>query len=86
MSRRKHSKIDKLPPDIKDTVEDMIRSDFTYSEIADYAIHNDIIESISSQGFSTTFTKNKIFILGLPIWKEMYYNGFRCSFNIFLFN
>lgn len=36
MSRRKHSKIDKLPPDIKDTVEDMIRSDFTYSEIADY--------------------------------------------------
>ena len=35
MSRRKHSKIDKLPPDIKDTVEDMIRSDFTYSEIAD---------------------------------------------------
>ena len=39
------------------------------------AIHNDIIESISSQGFSTTFTKNKIFILGLPIWKEMYYNA-----------
>ena len=25
------------------------------------AIHNDIIESISSQGFSTTFTKNKIY-------------------------
>ena len=47
------------------------------------AIYNDIIESISSQGFSTTFTKNKIFILGLPIWKEMYYNDFRCSFNIF---
>ncbi len=36
MSRRKHSKIDKLPPDIKDTVEEMIRSDFTYAEIADY--------------------------------------------------
>ena len=36
MSRRKHSKIDKLPADIKDTVEEMIRSDFTYAEIAEY--------------------------------------------------
>ncbi len=38
MSRRKHSKIDKLPPDIKDTVEEMIRADFTYAEIADYIL------------------------------------------------
>lgn len=33
---RKHSKIDKLPSDIKDTVEQMMQADFTYSEIADY--------------------------------------------------
>ena len=36
MSRRKHSKIDKLPPNIKDEVEEMIKSDFTYAEIAEY--------------------------------------------------
>lgn len=34
--RRKHSIIDKLPSDIKETVEDMMKSDFTYAEIADY--------------------------------------------------
>ena len=36
MSRRKHSIIDKLPPETKNTVEEMIKSDFTYAEIADY--------------------------------------------------
>ena len=34
--RRKHSIIDKLPPDLKATVEEMMKSDFTYQEIADY--------------------------------------------------
>ena len=33
---RKHSIIDNLPAEIKDTVEDMIKSDFTYADIADY--------------------------------------------------
>lgn len=33
---RKHSKIDKLPEEIKDTVEQMMQADFTYNEIADY--------------------------------------------------
>ena len=33
---RKHSKIDKLPADIKETVEQMMQADFTYAEIADY--------------------------------------------------
>lgn len=36
MARRKHSKIDKLPEPLKDTVEQMMQSDFTYAEIADY--------------------------------------------------
>ena len=34
--RRKHSKIDKLSPELKATVEDMMKADFTYAEIADY--------------------------------------------------
>lgn len=34
--RRKHSIIDKLNPELKATVEEMMRSDFTYQEIADY--------------------------------------------------
>ena len=39
---RKHSKIDGLPSDIKEAVEEMIKSDFTYREIVDY---------IKNQGF-----------------------------------
>lgn len=39
---RKHSKIDSLPADIKEAVEEMIKSDFTYREIVDY---------IKNQGF-----------------------------------
>lgn len=34
--RRKHSIIDKLSPELKATVEEMMKSDFTYQEIADY--------------------------------------------------
>lgn len=33
---RKHSKIDSLPADIKEAVEEMIKSDFTYREIVEY--------------------------------------------------
>ena len=36
MVRRKHSKIDKLPAEIKSAVEQMMQADFTYAEIADY--------------------------------------------------
>lgn len=39
---RKHSKIDGLPSDIKEAVEEMIKSDSTYREIVDY---------IKNQGF-----------------------------------
>lgn len=34
--RRKHSKIDKLPPTLKETVEKMMQGDFTYKEIAGF--------------------------------------------------
>ena len=34
--RRKHSIIDKLPPSLKETVEQMLQSNFTYAEIVDY--------------------------------------------------
>lgn len=34
--RRKHSKVDKLPPEIKAAVEEMMQADFTYAQIADY--------------------------------------------------
>ena len=33
--RRKHSKIDKLSPELRAVVEDMMKSDFTYAEIAE---------------------------------------------------
>lgn len=33
---RKHSIIDKLPPEIKDTVEEMVKANFTYREILEY--------------------------------------------------
>jgi non-canonical (house-cleaning) NTP pyrophosphatase len=41
-TRRKHSKIDKLPDDLRAAVEQMLQSDFTYAEIVDY---------IKEQGF-----------------------------------
>lgn len=36
MSNRKHSKIDKLPPEIKDAAEQMLLSGSTYREVAEY--------------------------------------------------
>ena len=48
MARRKHSIIDKLPLEVKNTVEEMIKSNFTYAEIADY------IKSETQQPISLT--------------------------------
>jgi len=45
---RKHSKIDKLPPDLRDTVEQMMQSNFTYAEIADYIRDHGFEISITS--------------------------------------
>lgn len=36
LGNRRHSKIDALEPEIKDTVDEMIRAGFTYREIVDY--------------------------------------------------
>ena len=36
LGNRRHSIIDGLEPDIKDTVDEMIRAGFTYREIVDY--------------------------------------------------
>ncbi|MDL2294913.1 DUF3486 family protein [Ruminococcaceae bacterium OttesenSCG-928-D13] len=45
---RKHSKIDKLPADVKDAVEQMLLADYTYAEIVDYLAGNEISLSQSS--------------------------------------
>lgn len=45
--RRKHSKIDALPSPVKDTVEDMMKANVTYAEIADY---------IKTQGYDISVT------------------------------
>ena len=34
--KRKHYAIEKLPSDIKEAVDEMIKADFTYNEIVDY--------------------------------------------------
>ena len=48
--RRKHSIIDKLPAEIKETVDEMVRANFTYRDIVDYikSTGNDI--SLASVG------------------------------------
>lgn len=45
---RKHSIIDKLPTPLKDTVEQMMQSNFTYAEIANYIRDNGFEISVSS--------------------------------------
>ncbi|MGE5494602.1 MAG: phage protein Gp27 family protein [Burkholderiales bacterium] len=47
MARRKHSKIDKLPDNLRCAVEQMMQTDFTYAEIADY---------IKQQGYEISIT------------------------------
>lgn len=48
--RRKHSIIDKLPVEVKETVDEMVRANFTYRDIVDYikSTGNDI--SLASVG------------------------------------
>ena len=53
---RKHSKIDSLPTDIKEAVEEMIKSDFTYREIVDY---------IKNQGFEISQSSVQRYASGL---------------------
>ena len=53
---RKHSKIDSLPADIKEAVEEMIKSDFTYREIVDY---------IKNQGFEISQSSVQRYASGL---------------------
>lgn len=53
---RKHSKIDGLPSDIKEAVEEMIKSDFTYREIVDY---------IKNQGFEISQSSVQRYASGL---------------------
>lgn len=45
---RKHSVIDKLPPDQKDAVEQMLLAGYTYAEIVDYLAENGVTLSQSS--------------------------------------
>lgn len=45
---RKHSIIDGLPSELKDSVDEMIKSDFTYHEIVDYIRKNGVEISMSS--------------------------------------
>lgn len=48
MTTRKHSKIDALPEDLKQTVEFMMQSDYTYKDIVQYIKENGHDISISS--------------------------------------
>lgn len=48
MKNRKHSKIDKLPDNLKDTVESMLMNGDRYSDIVDYLRNNEVDISIAS--------------------------------------
>lgn len=50
MGNRKHSKIDKLSPPLKDTVDEMIKSGAYYREIVEYIKSNGINVSVASVG------------------------------------
>lgn len=50
MARRRHSSIDKLPADVKETVDEMIKADFTYREIVEYLRDCGTPVSLSSVG------------------------------------
>lgn len=53
---RKHYAIDKLPPEIKETVDEMIKADFTYREIVEYIKTSGNIISISAvQRYAANF-------------------------------
>lgn len=48
MANRKHSKIDNLPEDLKDVVEQMLQSDSTYAEIVQFLKENEQDVSVAS--------------------------------------
>lgn len=48
MANRKHSVIDGLEPNLKDTVEQMLLTGSTYSEIVDYLQENEVQISVAS--------------------------------------
>lgn len=50
MARRSHSKISKLEPELKETVEEMIKSGVYYKEIAEYIRSHGISISIAAVG------------------------------------
>ena len=50
MGNRKHSKIDKLSPPLKDTVDEMIKSGAYYREIVEYIKSNGINVLVASVG------------------------------------
>ena len=50
MGNRKHSKIDKLDPAVKETVDEMIKSGFRYCDIVDYIKDNGMSISLSAVG------------------------------------
>ena len=69
MSRRKHSKIDRLDPAFKSEVEEMLISGFTYKEVAEYIAENAGI-SISIQAVCTHANKLKASIDSMRIAQE----------------
>lgn len=48
MANRKHSKIDNLPDDLKDVVEQMLQSDATYKDIVEFLAENEQNVSVAS--------------------------------------
>ena len=57
MGNRKHSRIDKFEPELKETVDEMIKSGSTYREIVDYIKSHGISISLSAVG---SYAKNLI--------------------------
>jgi len=55
MGNRKHSRIDRFEPELKETVDEMIKSGATYCEIADYIRSHGISISLSAVG---SYAKN----------------------------
>lgn len=69
MSRRKHSKIDRLDPAFKSEVEEMLISGFTYREVAEYIAENAGI-AISIQAVCTHANKLKASIDSMRVAQE----------------
>ena len=60
---RKHGKIDKLPPDLKDTVDEMLLTHCTYAEIVEYLAANGIgLSQASVSRYAQGLAKNAMAI------------------------